>query len=80
MARTNTFEQKANNKLQNLFCFGYYENETKSLALMAAASHAFWRGYSRQQDRSSLKKIFFMLPKNNTTVHNSFRFLFKTNF
>ena len=41
MAHTNTFEQKTNNDSQNLFCFRYYENKTKSLALMEAASHAF---------------------------------------
>ena len=33
--------------------FGYYENKTKSIALMVAASHAFGRGYSVQQEDCS---------------------------
>ena len=49
--------RKVENKRNNLryFCFGNYENKTKSIALMEAASHAFSREYSGQQDGSLLK-------------------------
>ncbi|MNX91519.1 hypothetical protein D3C86_1236040 [compost metagenome] len=33
-----TFEQKINDNLAASYCFGHYENETESIALMEAAS------------------------------------------